>query len=199
MTLPLWLQIVALAIPALVSIFSAVWATRSARNAQAAEHEAARLRALEERVAERKYDLYQPFLKSLGDTLTPSRKEQAVKGQEDAMADFQSFVTVWGSDEVVEKFYRFRVASATNPPTLVIMRLMSDFLLAVRRDIAWPGTDLDGMHMIAMRINDINKQPDMRRALTMPLDELFTWQGWEPNFEIRSIGEPIQEKRRARA
>lgn len=199
MTLPLWLQVAALAIPALVSIFSAVWATRSARKAQAAEHEAARLRALEERVAERKYELYQPFLKSLGDTLTPSRKKVAVKGQEDAMADFQAFVTVWGSDEVAEKFYRFRVASAANPPPLVIMRLMSDFLLAVRRDIAWPSTELDGMHMIAMRINDIDKQPDMRRALTMPLDELFAWQKWTPNFEARNIGEPTPKGRRSRA
>jgi hypothetical protein len=143
-------------------------------------------------------DSTQPFLKSLGDTLTPSRKEQAVKGQEDAMADFQSFVTVWGSDEVVEKFYRFRVASAGNPPSLVIMRLMSDFLLAVRRDIAWPGTELDGMHMIAMRINDIDERPDMKRALTMPLDELFAWQKWEPNFEPRDISDPAPKRRYSR-
>lgn len=195
MTLTLWLQVASL----LVTVALAMSAARSARKAQAAEHEAARLRALEERVAQRKYDLYQPFLKSLGDTLTPSRNKQAVKGQEDAMADFLSFVTVWGSDEVVEKFYRFRVASPTNPPILVIMRLMSDFLLAVRRDIAWPSTELDGMHMIAMRINDIDKKPDMRRALTMPLDELFTWQEWTPNFEIRSIGEPTSKGRDSRA
>ena len=114
------------------------------------------------------------------------------------MADFQSFVTVWGSDEVVEKFYRFRVASPANPPSLVIMRLISDFLLAVRRDIAWPGTELDGMHMIAMRINAIDKQSDIRRALTMPLDELFSWQEWTPNFEIRSIGEPTPKGRGSR-
>lgn len=195
MTIPLWLQVASL----LVTVALAVSAGRSARRAQSAEHEAARLRALEERVAERKYDLYQPFLKSLGDTLTPSRKEQAVKGQEDAMADFQSFVTVWGSDEVVEKFYRFRVASAANPPSLVFMRLMSDFLLAVRRDIAWPSTELDGMHMIAMRINDIDEQPDMQRALTMPLAELFIWKKWTPNFEIRSIGEPTPKGRGSRA
>lgn len=194
MTLTLWLQVASL----VVTVALALSAARSARKAQAAEHEAARLRALEERVAERKYDLYQPFLKSLGDTLTPSRKEQAVKGQEDAMADFQSFVTVWGSDEVVEKFYRFRVASAGNPPSLVIMRLMSDFLLAVRRDIAWPGTELDGMHMIAMRINDIDERPDMKRALTMPLDELFAWQKWEPNFEPRDIGDPTPKRRYSR-
>lgn len=195
MTLPLWLQIASL----IVTVLLAISAGRSARRAQSAEHEAARLRALEERVAERKYELYQPFLQSLGDTLTPSRKDKAVEGQEDAMADFQSFVTVWGSDEVVEKFYRFRVASATNPPTLVTMRLMSDFLLAVRRDIAWPGTQLDGVHMIAMRINDLDKNPDMHRALTMPLEELFTWKGWKPNFELRNIEEPVTGKHRRRA
>lgn len=187
MTLPLWLQIVALAVPAVVSIFSAVWATRSARKAQAAEHEAARLRALEERVAERKYELYQPFVQTLTDLLTPSRKKEAEKRMEDTMADFQGFVTLWASDEVNEMFYRYRVAASTSPPSLVIMRLLSDFLLAVRRDVAWPNTKIDGMHVIAMRINDLGRNSNIGRALTMPLDELFTWQEWEPNFEIRNI------------
>jgi hypothetical protein len=60
MTLTLWLQVASL----VVTVALALSAARSARKAQAAEHEAARLRALEERVAERKYDLYQPLVKS---------------------------------------------------------------------------------------------------------------------------------------
>lgn len=195
MTLPLWLQVASL----LVTVVLAISAGRSARKAQAAEHEAAKLRALEERVAERKYELYQPFVQTLTDLLTPSRSEEAQKRMEDAMIDFQGFVTLWASDEVNEMFYRYRVAGSTNPPPYVTMRLVSDFLLAVRRDVAWPDTKIDGMHVIAMRINDLGKNSDIGRALTMPLDELFAWQGWEPNFEPRDIGESTPKGRDSRA
>ncbi len=192
MDFPLWVQIVALAVPAAVSIFSALWATRSARKAQRAEHEAARLRALEDRVAERKYELYQPFLQTLGDMLTPFRKDAASERLEAVMADFSSFVAIWGSDEAVETFYRFRVGSVASPPTLVTMRLMADFLIAVRRDIAWPVTDITGLHVIGMRINDLPEHPEMKRALEQPLAELFEAEGWTPPFELPSDGRAVR-------
>lgn len=184
MNLPPWLQITALAVPALISIFSALWATRSARRAQQAEHEAQRLRALEERLAEKKYRLYEPFIQAFSDTLTPSRTKAAFAALEDVLADFQAFVTIWGSDEVVEAFYRFRTSSNANPPRLVTMRLMSDVLLAIRRDIAWPATDITGLQVIGMRINDMQDHPEMRAALTTSLRELFESENWEPPFEL---------------
>lgn len=179
-----WPQVLAVGIPALVSFASAVFAVRSARRAQAAEHEAQRLRALEDRIAEKKYDLYQPFLQTLGDMLTPSRSKAALASMESAVADFQTFVTIWGSDDVVEAFFRYRISAATSPPSLVILRLMSDLLLEVRRDIAWPNTKLDGMHMIAMRINDLPDHPELERALSIPLDQLFREQDWSPPFKL---------------
>ncbi|WP_454115254.1 hypothetical protein [Microbacterium lacticum] len=184
MTLPLWLQIVALVTPAAVAIFSAIWASRSARRAQRAEHESARLRALEDRVAQKKYELYQPLLQTLGDILTPSRNAAATKQLEDVIADFQTFVTVWGSDEVVEAFYRYRAAANSSPPTLVIMRLMADFLVAVRRDVAWPDTRILNLHAIGMRINDLSEHPEMVEALAMPLHELFDRENWSAPFDL---------------
>jgi len=184
MTLPLWLQLLALGIPVAVSVFSAVWATRSARRAQAAEHEAQRLRALEDRIAQKKYDLYQPFLQAIGDMLTPSRRD-AVSGRlEDVMADFQTFVSVWGSDEVVETFWRYRLAASANPPTNVIMRLMADFLVAVRKDVAWPTTQITGLQTVGMRINDLPEHPELEEAMTLPLAELFASQNWTPPFKV---------------
>lgn len=179
-----WWQIVVVGLPAVVSIFAAIWAGRSAFRAQAAEHEATRLRALEERVAQQKYELYQPFLQVLGDMLTPGRKAAAEKRLEDAMANFQTFVTVWGSDDVVNKFFRYRISASQKPPTLVVMRLMSDFLIAVRKDIAWPETKLGGMQVIGMRINDLPDHPELERALTISLKELFAEQNWTPPFEV---------------
>lgn len=184
MNLPVWLQITALAVPAVISVFSAVWATRSARRAQQAEHEAQRLRALEDRVAQKKYELYQPFLQTLGDVLTPARNKAAMARLEDVIADFQAFITVWGSDEAVRTFYRYRVSANSSPPTLVIMRLMADFLLAVRKDVAWPDTSISGLHVIGMRINDLAEHPEMKDALATPLETLFKSEGWTPPFDL---------------
>jgi hypothetical protein len=184
MTLPLWLQIIALVVPAAVAIFSAVWATRSAKRAQQAEHESARLRALEDRVAEKKYALYQPFLQTLSDILTPSRKDAAMAGMEDVIVDFSAFVTVWGSDEVVENFYRWRVSANSSPPPMVTMRLMADLLIAVRKDIAWPDTRAPMLHMIGHRINDITDHPEMVEALTLPWDKFLQTQDWQPPFDV---------------
>lgn len=184
MTLPLWLQLVTLGLPVAVSVFSAIWATRSARRAQTAEHEAQRLRALEDRIAQKKYELYQPFLQGLGDMLTPSRRDAAAKRLEDVMADFQTFVSVWGSDEVVEAFWRYRLAASANPPSHVIIRLMADFLVAVRKDVAWPNTKITGLQTVGMRINDIPEHPELAEAMTKPLPELFAEHGWTPPFKV---------------
>ncbi|MEZ2370569.1 hypothetical protein [Arthrobacter sp. RCC_34] len=187
MTLTLWLQIAALAVPAAVAIFSAIWASRSARRAQHSEQDSARLRALEDRVAQKKYELYLPFLQTLGDMLTPSRNAAATKRLEDTMADFQTFVTVWGSDEVVETFYRYRTSANTSPPPLIVMRLMADFLVAVRRDVAWPDTSILNLHVIGMRINDLPEHPEMVEALSMPLSELFERENWSAPFDLNRV------------
>jgi hypothetical protein len=186
MTLPLWLQILTLAAPAAVAVFSAVWASRSAYRAQQAESDAARLRALEERTAQKKYELYQPFVGLLNDLLTPSRNAMATAASEDVIVNFQGFVTMWGSDEVVEMFFRWRSSAATDPPAMVAMRLMSDLLLAIRRDVAWPDTKVPGAHIIGMRINDLPDHPEMTDALSLPLDEFLATQDWTPPFEVPS-------------
>jgi hypothetical protein len=179
-SLPLWVQLVALGIPVLVAIFSAVWATRAAKRAQTAEHEAQRLRDLEERVAQRKYDLYQPFVQAMGDTLTPSRSEAALAGFEDVIADFQTFVTIWASDEVVDAFLRYRLSANNPPPAAIMMRLVADLLLAIRRDVAHPDSKLTGIHTIGMRLNDIADHPELTDAMRVPLRQLFAEHAWEP-------------------
>lgn len=178
--MPLWTQILISVLPAILSFVAAYISIRSANNARTAEQEAARLRALEERTADKKYEMYKPFLQNLGDALTPGKTEKALKKMEETIANFQSFVTVWGSDEVVKAYFRFRTASALEPPALVTMRLMSDLMVAIRKDIAWPETKLNGTEIIGMRINDLHTQPQFSSVFKKPLNEVFKEQGWEP-------------------
>lgn len=182
--LELAIQLLVVGVPAAVAVFSAWWAARSARKASAAEHEAQRLRALEDRVAEKKYALYQPFLQVFSDVLTPDRSDSATKKLPDAVADFQAFVTVWASDEVVEAFFRFRLASSTEPPVGITMRLMAELLLAIRRDVAWPRSAMTGIQAIGMRINDLPEHPELADDLAMPLPELFAKYDWQAPFVL---------------
>ncbi|TDT64442.1 hypothetical protein [Frigoribacterium sp. PhB116] len=187
MTLPLWLQIITLVAPAAVAIFSAVWASKSARRAQQAESESARLRALEERVAEKKFEVYKPFVDAMGDMLTPTRTKNALADFENVIADFQNWVIVFGSDEVVDAFLRYRTSANGNPPMMVTFRLMADLLMAIRRDVAAPDTKLLGIHMIASRLNDIADHPELQENLSMPLSKLIEQEGWDAPFTFTTV------------
>lgn len=190
---PLWLQVTAVAVPALVSIASAIWASRSANRARRAERDAVRLLALEERTASKKYELYEPFVAHLGDLLTPARKKAAETRSEEVMANFQTSVMMWGSDEAVSAFSRFRRASAANPPAHITMRLVADLLIAIRRDIAVPDSRTTGIEILGSRINDLTKESAIARALQAPFNEVCQEHGWEPPFEFEI--EPARKRK----
>ena len=92
------LQLLGIGVPAVVSIASAFIAARYAVRARLAEQQAARLLALEDRTAERKWETYEPFVEALGAVLVPSQRDAAMKTMEKVMVDFQTFVTSWGSE-----------------------------------------------------------------------------------------------------
>lgn len=165
---------------------------RSASKASRAEAEAARMRQLEERVAQKKFELYQPILKTMGDLLTPGRGTLASKDMESVLPDFMTFVSIWGSDEAVTAFFRFRSSASTNPPPAITVRLVADFLLAARRDLAGPDTSITGLEAIGMRINDIYEQPTYVDAFALPFDELARRHDWTPPWEAaRSQPKPV--------
>lgn len=185
MALPLWIQILTIGFPAVVSVFAAVWAARSAGRARAAEHEAARLRALEERIAQKKFELYQPMLETLGTMMTPGQAESGLANAGKVMSDFQTFVSVWGSDDAVRAFYKFRIASSTNPPPMIIIRLVSDFMIEARRDLAWPNTQLTGREVMGMRLNETT--PELEEALTLEFDALAMKYEWRAPWHSQPL------------
>ncbi|MDN4481623.1 hypothetical protein [Demequina muriae] len=107
------------------------------------------------------------------------------------MADFQTSVMMWGSDDAVSAFSRFRRASSTNPPGHIAMRLVADLLLAIRRDVAVPDSRATGMEILGSRLNDLKKGSAITRALEAPFPEVCKEHGWEPPFDF-------EEPRRAR-
>lgn len=177
---PLWLQLLTVGLPTAASITAAILAARFASRARLAEGRAARLLALEERTAQRRVEVYIPFVEALGNMLVPSRQAETMATMEPVMLNFQNFVMVWGSDEVATAFYRFRRAATTSPPAPITMRLTAELLLAIRRDLAWPESQISGLEVMGSRITDLEKGSDLEQSFTMPFDELVEREKWTP-------------------
>lgn len=180
MTAQQWATVVVAVLTIVVNVALALWSARSARISQATQTESQRLLAIEDRTADKKLETYMPFLKTLGDMLTPNRNKQASKEMENVLLDFQTAVIVWGSDQVIEAFARYRILASHNPPALITMRLVADLQLAMRRDLAWPDTKVELGLIIGMRINDLDEHSEILHAMKMPLEELYEQEGWKP-------------------
>jgi ABC-type sugar transport system substrate-binding protein len=174
----LWVSIVTIGVPAVASIIAAVTAGRYASKARLAEGKAARLHALEERTAQLRREMYEPVIETLGDLMGQQTRAQAMTTMESVIVKFQNFVVVWGSDEVVTAFYRFRRASALNPPAAITIRLTAELLLAMRRDLAWPDSKITSLEVMGSRISDLQKGSELEGAFTLPFDKLAAREGW---------------------
>lgn len=175
----------AVVISSLASITAAVLAARSAERARAAESETARLRQLEERLSEKKVAMYEPLIIALGNMLLPGDgRAKALAAAAKVLPTFMNQVVVYGSDEVLEAYARFRVGTATEPPPYVTFNLVASLILAIRRDLAGPGSKVTGLQVIGMRVNDLYNQPELVHALSSPLDEVAKRHGWTPPWPV---------------
>jgi hypothetical protein len=61
------------------------------------------------------------------------------------------------------------------------MRLYAEFLLAARRDLGDPNTQLTPLDVWAPKINDLYALEglELRRALTLPLEDAISEQAWD--------------------
>jgi len=195
------MEIWAVVIPAILSLGGAVYSAWSASRARASEAETARLRELEHRLSDRKIELYEGILKTLGDQLMPQAAKQAKgpgAGQlENKLLDdlfgFMNKVVIYGSDDVLEAFSRFKRGGVANPPGLIALRLAADFMLAIRRDLSGGTTKLTAVDMFGMRITDFDTNPALKQALSEPFDLVCAKYGWVPPWSPGFTGQPALE------
>lgn len=173
-----------------MSAGAAIYAARAATKAKASEVEATRLRELEQRLSERKMEIYGRIMAALGNLLIPEEARRlapkAPKNKpggdslDSAIFDFMNDVVIYGSDDVLRAFTRFRLASDANPPAPVIIRLVSDFMLAIRRDLDGGQSAVTGIEVIGMRINGLYDDPNTIAALTEPFEVVCAQNEWTP-------------------
>jgi len=188
-----WIQVVvAFGLALIPAGFSAYFASR----ARAADNQSARLRELDARTAERKYATYEPMLKVLGDALTKGRSDSAAEGMAKVVPEFMTLVCMLGSDDVVQAFFRFQKASGADAPSEITFRLVADFLVAVRRDIAVPDTRITGTELMGMRITDFYDRQDWPGVFNDDFDDVCKRLGWAPPWGSSSSSNSDSKPRR---
>ena len=84
-------------------------------------------------------------------------KEQDIVRQ---MADITEKLTIWGSDELVEAYYKFRMASirqaagGSQDPREALIAL-TDLMLAVRRDLGHKNKNISRRKILGLFVNDV--------------------------------------------
>lgn len=177
-----WLvPLAAATVPAVASIGAAILAARSARASRAAELDAERIRDLEDRLAERKYDVYKPMIEMLRKMLD-SKGDPAKAGRQAAMvaqlSEFAAWVSIFGSDEALRAFHNFMQGAFAEAPPTVLIRLYADFVIAARHDMGDTASTVTPTEILGLRINDLYSS-DMVKSTSLPFVDLCEEVGWQ--------------------
>jgi hypothetical protein len=167
----------AASLPAVAAIIAAIIAARSARMAKRSEIEAQRIRELEERISERKYDTYKPMIDLFKDVLNRQAVDEST--HRERISTFATWVAIFGSDGAVKAFHDFMQASYNSAPASILMRLYADFVLAARQDMGYPDTTSTRKEILGSRIADLHTHP-LFADIDKPFAELCRDVGWTP-------------------
>ncbi|WP_152690539.1 hypothetical protein [Jiangella alkaliphila] len=176
-----WASLAVASIPAVAAITSAVVAYRSARTTKRLELQASRIRDLENRLAEKKFETYKPMIDALNDLLDPAKSKTVNMGElGEKFNNFDAWIAIFGSDQAVSAWHRLRQASFHNPPAEIFIRLYADFVIAARRDMGYPDSEATGEQLIGSRLRDLYSQTgtNVREALQMNWVEVERRTGW---------------------
>jgi len=129
--------------------------------------------------------VYEPFLEMIGNFFDQTEKGRAAIADPavntEKFIKFAKQITTYGSDEAVEAYHKYIVATSNNSPVNIMTRLMADFLLAVRKDLSYPDTRISGTTLIAttFRVGDFYGQSRVfQEIMTLPLSEACKLANW---------------------
>jgi hypothetical protein len=180
------------------SVVAAWLATRSARAARQGELEAGRIRDMENRISERKYEVYLPMLEYLGNVFN-QQNEESRKAIADPVAvnkifvDFSRWLAIYGSDEALTAYHNLMQAMGYDAPMLVLNRLITDFVFAARRDIGNSNSKIarPELFTVNFRLNDYYDQGDLAgQIMRLPLKKALKKAGWKPPWSSMNAGPP---------
>jgi hypothetical protein len=183
-----WIVLAVGLLASLASIVGALLAANSARSARTTEQEATRLQFLEQRLSQRKNEVYQEQIDLLGRMLG-TEDQRAGLDDVDTMQKFQTFsawIGIVGSDAAVRAWSHLMQSTFHAAPPVVMLRLYADFQLAARRDLGDPDTSLTAVELMAVRIKDLYDDSDFFMAMSLPISEVCALNDWEIPWQRNS-------------
>jgi hypothetical protein len=183
-----WITILVAGIAAAAAVIAAIVAALSARSTKQLELRAQRTRELESRISERKIDVYKPMIELLGNVISNAAHgiQTAPEETTSKIAEFTTWITIYGADETVRTYHNFMQAAFNQAPMLVTSRLYAELILASRRDIGYPDTSVTALQIMGMRVNDLYSEAEYRHAMDLPFEELCRQEKWSPPWMITS-------------
>jgi hypothetical protein len=182
-----WIAILAAVIATLGTVVAAIVAARSAKADKRSELQTRKIAELENRISDRKYEIYKPMIEMLGEVLRANRETQPLDSDEiqKLIHEFSVWVSIYGSDDAVTAFHRFQQAAFNDVPSIVSIRLYAELVLAARRDIARSDTQIRPLEIIGMRVTDIYTDEAYYLAMTEPFDKLCERYNWIAPWSLR--------------
>lgn len=137
----------------LVSVFSVVGAKYYERK-----------RVIEEELRQRKIPIYEEFIKFLFKIIGNEKLESESLNEKDMEKFFIEFtqkLMIWGSDEVIEQWSKYRKVSIEHfengDSNLNDMFQLENILLAIRKDTGHKNKNLKKGDLLGLFVNDIEK------------------------------------------
>lgn len=187
--------LLAAGIPALGAVVAAGYAGREARRSKAAELQASRILDLERRLSESRQKVFEPMVEALGrfvDSIGQGQNADPDTLKEILLDDlfrFAHWVQIYGSDEAVHATMHFMQALWAQAPANILIRLQGELILAARRELGHPSTEVKPVENFAMRINDAYTDMAWRADLSDPIDVVFARHKWTPPWLAADIQE----------
>ncbi|HEX4092735.1 MAG TPA: hypothetical protein VHZ33_28795 [Trebonia sp.] len=191
-----WIAIAAAVVATLGTIVASAVAAISARSDKKSELQAQRISELEDRISERKYEIYKPLIEMLGEVVNSDPNKALMDSSEvmKRLHEFFIWVSIYGSDESVIAFRNFHQAASNGVPPEIATRLYAELVLAARRDIARSDSRIGAVEIMAMKVNDLYSSPDYYKIMALPFDEVCKIYGWTPPWSSSNVYRLKHEK-----
>jgi hypothetical protein len=139
---------VAAASTVFVSVFSVLVAKKL-------EHRA----VLQQQIREKKIPQYEEMIRFIFRIVFAEKLGQPLVTESEMvsqMAKFTENIVIWGSEDIVEAWYRFRqVSSESNEPGVQVIFEVEQLLLAIRKDLGHSNKNLSRGKIIGLFVNDV--------------------------------------------
>jgi hypothetical protein len=164
---PVWIAIAAAIIATIGAIIASVVAAVSTKSNKKLELQAQRIGELENRISERKYEIYKPMIELLGDIVNANQKTILPDSYEvtKRLHEFSVWIGIYGSDDAIIAFRNFMQAAFNDVPPLIATRLYAELVLAARRDIGRSDTKTSAVDIIGMKISDLYTNQDYHKIM----------------------------------